>query len=89
MAAPKGILALLASKPKGSDDSLPGESSGPDSPSGLDPKAEALKSMFSAMKSGDFDTAAMHFQEAYEACHDGGMEEEMDPLAEDDDEMEM
>lgn len=77
----KGILALLG-KPKGSAGSLPGESAGPGS-SALDPKAAALKAMWSNMKAGDFDAAALDFQEAYDACAMGPEEDEMsdDPLA--------
>jgi hypothetical protein len=93
MAAPKGILALLASKPKGSADSLPGESAGPGSPSALEPKAAALKAMWGNMKAGDFEAAALDFQEAYDACamaHEDDEEDEMGPLAdEEDDEMEL
>lgn len=89
MAAPKGLLALIAGKPKGSDDSLPGESSGSDS--ALDPKAGALKSMWSNMKAGDFEAAALDFQEAYDACSMApeGDEADMGMGDEDDDEMEM
>ncbi len=66
--AGKGILALLASpKSKGSGGSLPGEPSGPGS-APLDAKAAALKSMWGNMKSGDFESAALDFQEAYDLC---------------------
>jgi len=89
MAAPKGTLALIAGKPKGSADSSPGESAGSGSP--LDSKAAALKSMWSNMKAGDFDAAALDFQDAYDACAMAHEDEETDgeEMAEGDDEMEM
>jgi hypothetical protein len=75
MAAPKGILALIAGKPKESADSLPGESAGSGS---SDPTAEALKNMWSNMKAGDFEAAAMDFHEAYDHCS-GAHEEDSEP----------
>jgi len=62
MAEPKGgLLAIIGGgKP---DDSEKSEKSGASSA-----KARALESMWSAMKSGDFDEAAEHFQEAYDEC---------------------
>jgi hypothetical protein len=80
MAAPKGILALIAGKSKGSGGSLPGESSGSGS-SPLDEKAAALKSMWGNMKSGDFDAAALDFQDAYDACAEAEEEESADDSA--------
>jgi hypothetical protein len=80
MAAPKGILALIAGKSKGSAGSLPGESAGPGS-SPLDAKASALKSMWGNMKSGEFDAAALDFQDAYDACVDEQEEESADESA--------
>lgn len=66
--AGKGLLALLAApKSKGSAGSLPGESAGPGS-APLDSKAAALKAMWSNMKAGDFEAAALDFQDAYDAC---------------------
>lgn len=63
MAGPAALL-LGSLKPKGSGDSLPGESSEPGS------KAAALKSMWANMKAGDFDAAALDFHDAYMACQD-------------------
>ena len=86
--AGKGILALLASpKSKGSGGSPPGEPSGPGS-APLDAKAAALKSMWGNMKSGDFESAALDFQEAYDACA-GAMADEDDETLEDDTDEEM
>jgi hypothetical protein len=88
MAAPKGILALIAGKSKGSGGSLPGESSGSGS-SPLDEKAAALKSMWGNMKSGDFDAAALDFQDAYDACAEAHEEEGDDELYDEGEEDEM
>jgi hypothetical protein len=62
MAEPKGgLLAIIGGGKPG--DSEKSEKSGASSA-----KARALESMWSAMKSGDFDEAAEHFQEAYDEC---------------------
>jgi hypothetical protein len=57
-----GLLALIGGKPGKSKDSE--ESSGEPKSA----KARALKSMYSAMKGGDFDAAAKAFQDAYDEC---------------------
>lgn len=82
MAGPKGILALLSGpKAKGSSGSAPplrepGESSSSSSP--LGEKADALKSMWSNMKSGDFEAAALDFHDAYMACQKAEADESGD-----------
>jgi hypothetical protein len=68
VAAPDGLLAIIGEKKeKGSEssDSEPGSA-----------KARALKAMWSAMKSGNFDAAAEEFQTAYDACAMKGSEGE-------------
>ena len=71
MAAPGGILALLASKPKGKGGA---EKSGPPEPGGEydggGEVASALGDMFKALKSGDNEAAALAFKRAKVACED-------------------
>ena len=74
-------IALML-KSKGSAGSLPGESADPGS-SPLDAKASALKAMWVNMKAGDFDAAALDFQDAYDACAAAHEEESDEPLYED------
>lgn len=68
MAAPTGILAMLA-KPKGKGGA---EKSGPPEPGGEDDGggevASALGDMFAALKSGDNEGAALAFKRAKVAC---------------------
>lgn len=83
MAKGTGILALLAT-PKGGKAEKAGP---PGAGSALSAKAAALKEMWSSLKSGDYDGAAVAFQDAYDACaSDLGDEEEGDePLLGDED----
>jgi hypothetical protein len=64
MAAKEPLIAVAlgAPKPKGGSESS-------ESPS-LGSTAESLKEMWSAMKSGDFEEAATHFETAYRSCAD-------------------
>ena len=82
MAGPGGILALLASKPKGKGGS---EKSGPpeSEASGMSRHAEIMKNMWANMKAGDWDSAAMDFHDAYMECK-GTEDAEDDSDAEDD-----
>lgn len=80
MPKPDGLLAILAEgkeKGSGSKGSEPGSAT-----------ARALKAMWSAMQSGNFDAAAEEFETAYEACASGGEKPELDDDSgdEDDDE---
>lgn len=73
-----GILAIVAGgKPKGGD----GEKKSGGASSA---KARALQSMSEAMKAGNFDEAAEHFQAAYDECalHSAEASEEGDEDAE-------
>lgn len=84
MAAPGGILALLASKPKGkggSEKSGPSESGG-DSYGGDDggEVGSALLEMMSALKSGDGAGAALAFKRAKTACEDEEGDDDMSDL---------
>lgn len=82
MAAGKGILALLGSSkakgPPGSSSSPLREPGAPASHSPLNEKADALKSMWSNMKSGDFEAAALDFHDAYMACQKAEADEGAD-----------
>lgn len=78
MAAPGGILALLASKGKGgSGKSEPSESEGYD---GGGEVASALSDMWSAMKSGNFEEAATAFKRAKVGCEEEESEEDMSEM---------
>jgi hypothetical protein len=68
MAAPGGILALLASKPKGKGGSEPPASGGEYDGGGE--VASALGDMFKALKSGDNEAAALAFKRAKVTCED-------------------
>jgi hypothetical protein len=86
MASPKGMLALMLPKGGGGGDAS--SSKGPGA-SPLNAKAEALKSMWDNMKSGDFKAAALDFHDAYMECQkaeesEGGADYEGGTDAEDD-----
>lgn len=81
MAAPKGILALLASKPSGKGGS---EKSGPPAPGGEydggGEVASSLREMFDALKAGDDEGAALAFKRAKVACEDEEGDEDMSDM---------
>lgn len=75
MAAPGGILALLASKPKskgGAEKSEPLESEGGGE------LESSLRDMFDALKSGDDSGAALAFKRAMTCCEDEHAEPDED-----------
>jgi hypothetical protein len=80
MAAPTGILAMLA-KPKGKGGA---EKSGPPELGGEydggGEVASALGDMFKALKAGDNEGAALAFKRAKVACDDEGEEDDMSDL---------
>lgn len=58
-----GLLAIIGGGGKPGSSDKPEKSGEPSSA-----KARALEAMWKAMKGGDFDAAAEHFQEAYDEC---------------------
>jgi len=78
MAAPTGILAMLA-KPKGGGAEKSGPAPGGEYDGGGE-VASALSDLWSAMKAGDFEEAATAFKRAKVACEDEEGDEDMSEL---------
>lgn len=85
MAAPGGILALLASKPKGKGGA---EKSEPLEIEGGSELESSLRDMFDALKSGDDSGAAIAFKRAMTCCEDEGEDDMSDMGMGDEEELE-